>query len=133
MEKYYKVEFVGVSEVDKYLRGGWVIINTTKDVYEDGNEVLRYHLGYPIEKQLEDAMSLIKSYEDNGLHEELFKKIAEANGLNVEDYDTFPGGVSETNILTIFMEKYDLVSLNRAHKYYRKKTQEELDTMGTGL
>jgi len=126
VKNYIIVDVVRDDKIDQYLKKGWEIIETTRTVYDNSESLLNYHIGYPIELKIRDLKIIIEAYEKYGFKEELYKKIAESNGHDLEEYDTFNGGNYVVNDTVNFMEEYEFSVNNNRIKYYKKLSQEEL-------
>lgn len=126
VKKFLDVTDCGSGSVDSFLEKGYEIIETTKDIYPDG-ETLTYHLGYAEETHYQELKEIIDLYEKYGLKEELFKKIGESIGENVSDYDSH-GGHTANNELVKSLEKYERVVNRKNKKYYKKLTQDEIES-----
>lgn len=126
MKDYIQVEVVSSKEVDKFLKAGWELIETSKTIYDIGESELNYHVGYTARRKIDDLISVIKEYEKYGLKEELFKKVAETNGHNINDYDEGRDGHFVRNETVQFLEKYEAAVNNKNTMFYKKLTSEEI-------
>lgn len=126
MKDFIRIEVVGANEVEQYLKKGWEIIETTKNVYEMGESTLNYHIGLTARSKVNELKRIIQLYEENGLKEELFKKVAQNNGHNIEDYDQSPDGHRFRNDTISFLEHYEEVVNDKTTKFYKKLTSEEI-------
>lgn len=127
MKSYKHLEEVTISEIDKYLSIGYEIVETEKRVFEDGEERVYYHVGYPLETQFKELKDVISLYEQYGLKELLFSKIAESIGEVINDYDDRNGHVV-SNEVTKNLSLYErAVNENPRVKYYKKYTSEEIE------
>lgn len=122
MEGYSKVQIVDGKNVNEYLSKGWVIIATVKEDYGDGiTTLLKYHLGYPFSKHLEELVDVVKEYEKLGFKEQLFKMKAEELGEDLEEYEE-TGYPPTDNELTDFLKKYEFAVNDKKVSYYKKGT-----------
>lgn len=85
MKEYIEITTCYPQEINKKLSEGWEIIDTTKDS-SDYSESIIYHLGYPASARIAELIKLLKLYENHGLKEELFKKIALDNNEESEEF-----------------------------------------------
>lgn len=69
------------------------------DVVDVQETSLRYHVGLPAEVRIDELKQILKLYEKYGFTEELFTKIAEENGHDLDDY-SYNGGYSVNNETT---------------------------------
>ncbi|MEN8699606.1 hypothetical protein [Bacillus infantis] len=129
MIEYSRLEIVDAKEVDMYLNKGWQIIETSKSTYPEGDTLVKYHVGYPTSRFVDDLKSIIKEYENRGFKDKLFEEIATENSENINDYDT-RGFYTVRTPLTKFMENYELIVNNKTVHFYKepaKKDYEEFD------
>lgn len=121
MNDFIKIVTVNNREVDRYLKDGWEIIDTTKEGYGDGGFFLKYHLGLSTRTMVMKLKEVIYSYEEHGFKEQLFKKVAESNG---EDYSLYSNSISNGYIskdATIsFMENYEKDIHDKKISYYKQ-------------
>lgn len=110
MNDYLRVKVAKANTVDKYLTDGWEIIEVTKEWTGDSAEgtTLKYHMGLSARKLVEKYEAIVKDYESNGLKEQLFKKIAESNGKDINNYElnSWYNGNDET---AKYMTNYDRI------------------------
>ncbi len=78
MKKYVKLIEKPSDYVNDYLEKGWEIIQTSKQVYSDGDSIL-YHLGLPLEVAYQEALNEIARYKMFELDKVLDEKIKEAS------------------------------------------------------
>lgn len=78
------------------------------DVVDVQETSLRYHVGLPAEVRIDELKQILKLYEKYGFKEELFTKIAEENGHDLDDY-SYNGGYTVNNETTRFIEKYEKI------------------------
>ncbi|APH69755.1 hypothetical protein BAX60_21190 [Bacillus subtilis] len=118
MKEYVEIKELRPSEnVNNYIKDGWEIIETLKQKNYEMEE-LSYVVGYPAKKKIEDLKEIIKTYEDRGFKEQLFKSIAEENS---EDYaEITESYYSQQNETTKFMNNYEEV-LDNDKKYGLKE------------
>lgn len=124
MVEYCRFNVVEANEVDKFLGEGWRIIETSKSAYPEGDTFIKYHIGYPVTRLVEDLALVIREYEKHGFKEKLFDVVATENNENVKDYDT-AGFYTAHTPLTKFMENYEDKVNNKKTVFYREPTNEE--------
>ncbi|MCM3489093.1 hypothetical protein M3689_07265 [Alkalihalophilus marmarensis] len=83
MNNYTELKTVYEPQINDYLKNGWEILETTKGTDHDGT-FLRYHIGYPKDKTIEDLKGIISKFEEYDLHNRLFENLAK---VNEEDID----------------------------------------------
>jgi hypothetical protein len=126
MKDFIQIEIVHSNEIDKYLQKGWEIIETTKMVYDDGGSRLNYHIGFSARSKVNELKQILKIYEEYGFKEELFKKVAQSNGDNIDNYDESPSGHPVGNETVSFLEQYEATVNDKQTKFYKKLTPEEI-------
>jgi alanyl-tRNA synthetase len=125
MRDFVEVKIVYANQIDDYLKDGWEIIDTTTLVLGNGESKLEYHIGLPPKAKIDQLKQIIKLYEEYGFKEELFKKIAEKNGHDLNDY-TEGSGFHVNNETTQFIENYEKIVNNKVIKLYKKFDLKEL-------
>lgn len=133
MKEYSQVITVSSSEVEVYVDKGWEIFETSKQAYVEGDVTTVFHIGYPLRKNYEELLKIVKLYEKYGFKEELGQKIAELLDDNLENYDTGREGHYVNNEITSFLQNYDLNVNGSVQKYYKKLTQEEIEERYGGI
>lgn len=124
------IEIVTASErdINKYLEKGWKLLDTTKSAYDpSGNDTnITYHLGYPVENHVADLLSIIRLYEDKDLKEQLFSKLAEESGINLDDYSKNGGyGWGNDHPTLELIARYEKVVNKKEITYYSKASKSE--------
>ncbi|RDW15946.1 hypothetical protein [Oceanobacillus chungangensis] len=125
MKEYVRADYVNSEDIHKYLSEGWEIIGTTKEFYEPETTRLSYHVGLPARALVGKLQEVIRDYERFGLKSELFKKIAEENEEDINDYSDV-GRVSHDKTPT-YMTKYERTVHESNKRYYKNYTQEEIE------
>lgn len=124
MKNYSSIEVVTSGEIDKYIKKGWEIIDTTRYSYDGGpNDVeLKYHIGYPLQKKYEELLSIVKLFEEHGFKEKLFTKIAEDEGVNLEEFSTGGGFALDQSysVLEVIKKYENVVNDKKNMKFYKK-------------
>lgn len=120
MSKYVEVTVVTDGDkVNKLISEGWEIISTNNYVIEPPDARTQYHMGLPAQVLVEELRGLIRKYEEFGFKDELFKKVAEQNEENLDDYGTGTGRYT-IDKTPKFMSKYEKLVNNRNVEYLRK-------------
>jgi hypothetical protein len=101
---YVKIETATSYNIQKYLDEGWVIIDTSKEFNGRDDTSIRYHVGYPAQKRIQDLMSIISMYEEHGFKTLLFNEIAKKNGVNLDEYEMGEWSFDETSRLLSLYE-----------------------------
>ncbi|MGN7404279.1 hypothetical protein [Bacillus safensis] len=118
MKEYVEIlELDYLDNINKYLEAGWDIIETLKTKYYEEDR-LRYVVGYPATKKIEDLKEIIKNYEKANLKEELFKSIADSNDDDFNEIEGTQNG--EGNATTDYMNFYER-TMGSKKKYSIKK------------
>ncbi|WP_339193047.1 hypothetical protein [Paenibacillus sp. FSL W8-1287] len=115
---FVKIDTVGDHAIQQYLDKGWVIIETTVSSVPPETQI-KYHIGYPESKKIEDLLEVIKEYEKRGLNQKLFELVAEENGEKLENIGT-SGGFPSNNKTAKFMSWHDTTVKNERVTYYEK-------------
>jgi hypothetical protein len=126
MVEYSRFEIVDAKEVDWYLSKGWQIIDSSKSAFPEGDIFVKYHIGYPTSRLVEDLTSIIREYEKRGFKEKLFDVVAAENSENVDDYET-TGFYDVQTPLTKFMVSYEEKVNNKKVKFYKEPPTDDTD------
>lgn len=119
MKDYVRTDCIREGNINSYLADGWEIIETTKVLVEyPDTTALEYHIGLPARVLIDKLLGIIKDYEKYGFKEELFKKIAEENGKNLDDY--VRGGIGKDAVAE-YMTNYEKVVDNAYTEYGLKR------------
>ena len=120
---YTKIATASEKNVNDYLDKGWKLLDTTKSAYDSsGNDTsITYHLGYPVENRISDLLAIIKLYEENGLKEELFSKLAMESGIDLNDYSNGGFGWKVNHPTLELLTQYEKVVNDKDVEYYSKK------------
>ncbi|AVM25529.1 hypothetical protein [Bacillus pumilus] len=110
-------------KVNKYLEEGWEIIDTLKIKYPE-QDFLKFVIGYPASKKIEDLKAIIRRYEEANLKVELFKSIADNNGHDFNEIEE-DSNYGDSNATTDYMNFYEKTMGNE--KQYSKKLETKLD------
>ncbi|MGG1618217.1 hypothetical protein [Paenibacillus sp. NRS-1781] len=126
--EYVRIEACSEQSVQRYLDGGWKIIDTAKSEYPGEGSQIIYHVGYPAAKRIEDLLNIIKDYEKHGFKERLFEIIATENEDDYTQYDR-DGGVP-TSDTAKYMSQYDSAVQNRNITYSKRHVPQEYHLRG---
>ncbi|OMD04723.1 hypothetical protein MKX34_11700 [Paenibacillus sp. FSL R5-0636] len=100
---YVKIETATSYDIQKYLDEGWIIIDTSKEFNGRDDTSIKYHVGYPTQKRIQDLMRIISMYEEHGFKNLLFSEIAKKNGVDLDDYKLGEWSLDETSqILSLY-------------------------------
>ncbi|WP_150284171.1 hypothetical protein [Rummeliibacillus sp. TYF-LIM-RU47] len=124
MKEYSHVLTVSSEEVRSYVDRGWEIFETSKNAYPEGGVSTEFHIGYPLRKNYEELLKIIKLYEKHGFKEELGQKVFDDS---IDNYDTGREGHHVNNDMTSFLENYDMNVNGYVTKYYKKLSSEEIE------
>jgi hypothetical protein len=122
---YCKIETAHRGNIQWYLDKGWDIFRTTEEVYPGEGSNIVYHVGYPLKKRVEELSQIIKCFEDNGFKEQLFKKVAEENQDDFENY--IADGGTSTAPTAEFMSWYETIVQNREKRFSKKRSPVDFD------
>lgn len=116
MNDYRRVKTVKAPELDSYLADGWEVIDITKTQLGSDDTSLTYHIGLTSRTLVQKLRGIIQDYERFGLKEELFKKVAESKGRNIDDYADNGGwwGVDE---VSEYLNEYESLVHDRKTEY----------------
>ena len=127
MKNYSSVKDVTSREIDKHLKNGWEIIDTTRYSLGGPDDTeLRYHIGYPLQRKFEELLSIVRLFEEHGFKDKLFEKIAHEEGINLDDFSTGGGYQIGQDYLTLeFIKKYESVVNEKENVEFFKKVKFE--------
>lgn len=129
MAEYVKVmETNSESVANHFVKNGWDIIRTSKVVQMEGNEYLRYHLGFSTKSHISKLTAIIKEYEKHGFKKILFEKVAEEMGDKVDNYEV-DGFFVSGEPLAKYMSEYENLVNNKEVTYSKieKETDEKIN------
>ena len=121
MGKYVEYNAVSSMNINNYLSEGWEVIHATEERNGLGDMSVVYHIGYPAEKRIEELTNLLKTYEELGFKDELFREYATSIGEEgIVEKLTTNGGAFTYSKTAAFMSNYDKLVHNRDTSYYQK-------------
>ncbi|OMC83617.1 hypothetical protein BK128_18075 [Viridibacillus sp. FSL H7-0596] len=124
MKTYHSIKTASERDIDSLLKTGWEIIDKTISSYDGtaNNTSIVYHVGYPLEKQYNDLLSIVRLFEVNGFKEQLFDKLATDDGFDMSEYSDIGGGypliIEDIPVLET-ITKYENIVNNKKIKFYR--------------
>lgn len=130
MKNYSSINVVTGSEINEYIQKGWEIIDTSRYSYDGGanNVELQYHIGYPLQRKYEELLSLVKLFEEHGFKEKLFEKIAESEGVNLQEFSTKRGyTLDQTYEVVQFMVKYESIVNGKDNITFYRNSPSDLE------
>lgn len=125
MNDYTRIDVVSATGVDKFLKQGWEIVETTKSASPEGDTTLNYHVGLPARVVMNKLLTIVKVYEKHDLKNKLFEAVANENGEKLDDYEV--GLYSSGTNLAKFMESYEHIVNNEYVKYSKKNASDNPD------
>ncbi|MCQ6268864.1 hypothetical protein M1K46_25245 [Fictibacillus sp. WQ 8-8] len=130
MREYVRFDQVrDQSALHKLQQQGWEVFDTAKVRVDGIDEQIWYHVGLPYKTYVKQLQEIITAYEEAGLKEELFKKIAEKNGEEYDDFEEGHGYFQQgTQLPTAkFMTSYDRVVKGSSAVFASKENKEEYE------
>ncbi|MGE1211153.1 hypothetical protein [Bacillus pumilus] len=119
MREYVEFKEIDYKEnVNGYLHAGWEVIDTLKRKHFEDDH-LKFIIGYPAKKKIEDLKRIIRNYEGAGFKEQLFRKIATGNN---DDFNKIEEGSGSNNITTKYMNQYEETMGNTVEYSVKRNT-----------
>lgn len=127
MKEFYEIKEIK-TDVNRYIKDGWILVDSYKKSKLWRWEYIIYTVGYPYNRKLEDLTEIINIYEKYGFKEHLFKKVAKDNGEDFSKITDYSYIDSETNKTTTFMNWFEKkLGTNRKYavKVKEKKSRDD--------
>lgn len=128
MQQYAKFKEIDDYKVNDYLQKGWEVINSVKTQGVE-TEYIKYHMGYPYSKKVENLIAVLDKYEKLGCKKILFDATAHDLEDSVDNYELVSYGNKSTTPLAQFMNHYLELVEDQEKKFYVRKREDDDELM----